>query len=141
MAAVVLMKFWPDHSNEKGSRDSASLFGCPAWAADESVSVWQCKWVLRNRLNDHAGADEADRNASTYDGTVLKDLDLLQVLTINSLRNSGGLATVTAEVLCLAALNLLVSTTGLQISVKLQHRSAFDSLVFLQRTHGNKAFL
>lgn len=87
------------------------------------------------------GADQAHGNATADDSTVFQDLNLLQVLPVDSLRDSRRLATVTAEVLCLAALNLLVSTTGLQISVQLQHRSAFDSLVFLQRTHGNKAFL
>lgn len=105
------------------------------------VSIWQCKWIFRDWLHDSTGADEAYRNATSNNGTVFQYLNLLQILTVDSLCNSGGLATVTAEVLCFAALNLLVSTTGLQISVQLQHRSAFDSLVFLQRTHGNKAFL
>ena len=103
--------------------------------------IWQCERILSHWLHDAARSDQAHGNPTTNDSTVFQNLNSLQILAVDPFGDAGRFATVTAEVLSLAAFDLLVATTRLQISVQFCDRSAFDSFVLLQRTHGNKVSL
>ena len=105
------------------------------------VMIRQCKRISRNWLCDGSGPNESDRNSSGHHGTIFDDLDFLQILTVNAFADSGRLASVTAEILCLAAFNLLVAPAWFQVAVQLELSCTLDAFIFLQGTHGTKQFL
>ncbi len=105
------------------------------------VVIWQCERIRRNRLRNGTGADESHRNLACHNSTIFDDLDLLQILTVNAFTDSSGLASVTAQILCLAAFNFLVSPARLQVSIQLHLSRTLDAFVFLQGTHDTKQFL
>ena len=109
-------------------------------STERSIMFWQCKRILSNWLRDSARADQSNRYTSTNNLAVFQNLNLLQIASIDSLRDAGRLATVTAQVLRFAAFDLRVAASWLQVSVQFEDCSSLDSLVLLESTHGNKSF-
>ena len=105
------------------------------------VMIWQCKRIRGHWLCDGPGPNESDRNSPCHHGTIFDDLDFLQILTVNAFADSGRFASVTAEILCLAAFNLLVAPAWFQVAVKLKLSRTLDAFIFLEGTHGTKQFL
>ena len=104
------------------------------------VMIRQCKRISRNWLCDGSGPNESDRNSSGHHGTIFDDLDFLQILTVNAFADASRLASVTAQILSLAAFNFLVASARLQVSVQLELSCTLDALIFLKGTHVQNSF-
>lgn len=107
----------------------------------QSVVIWQRKRIRRNWLRDGTGSNESYRNSARHYRAIFDYLDLLQILTVYAFADAGRLASVTAQILCLAAFNFLVAPARFQVSVQLKLSRTLDALIFLEGTHGTKLFL
>ena len=67
-----------------------------------------------------------------HNSTIFDDLDFLQILTVNAFTDTSGLASVTAQILCFAAFNFLVSPARLQVSIQLHLSRTLDAFVFFR---------
>lgn len=91
--------------------------------------------LLDHSFLDHSGANEAHGDAAANHLTVFHDADRLEVLLELPAGNSGGLTTVTTQILGLTALAQAVSKAGLVLAVQLEPLRQFDPLVFLKCAH------
>jgi len=95
----------------------------------------QSERVDNLRLLNQSRANHAHGHFAANDATVFDDANSAQIAFELSLGNTGGLATVTAEVLVFTALSNAVADGGLQISVQVFEFCPLNSFVFLQSAH------
>ena len=101
---------------------------------------WQCERICCNWLRDGTAPNEPNRNPAGDHRSIFEDLDFLQILTVNAFADASRLASVTAQILSLAAFNFLVASARFQVSVQLELSCTLDALIFLQGTHVQNSF-
>lgn len=99
------------------------------------VFLWESERVLGDRLGDGTGADQTHRHATGNDGTVFDNLDSLEVAAVDTLGNTGSLATVATEIFCFTAFGLFVATAGFEVAVEINKGGALDAFVLFQSAH------
>lgn len=101
----------------------------------------ECKRIRRDRLRNRTRPNQSHGNPAGDYRSVFNNLNFLQVLAIHPFGDAGRFPPVSAQILSLAAFDLLIAAAWLQVSVQLQLSGSLDAFVLLQGTHGPTQFL